>query len=829
MRVSEVVQEALGTAYLTAREHRHEYITPEHMLYAMLFYDETRFILRESGVNLDLLKENLEEYFEKRIPVLEIESDREPEQTVGFQDIIEQAVVHTESSQKETLELSDLLVAIFDEPETYGNYYLVKNGLTRYNLTEVISHRLPEFLKRKQIKSSESKNANPHRITDTIGTVKEEHETEEPSALSKYTRNLTKAASDGRVDPLIGREQILDRTLQVLCRRVKNNPILVGDPGVGKTAMAGGIASRIIEGSIPESLEGAEVYELDMGALLAGTKYRGDFEERLKTILEELNDRHAILFIDEIHTIIGAGSVSGGAVDGANLLKPALADGRIRCIGSTTDDEFKKIFSKDGALSRRFQKVDIPETSNEETLKILKGLRSRFEQYHGVHYTESALRSAVELSGKFINDRALPDKAIDVIDEAGAAMQLRMASSSQIKKSHKVKLSEDKEKNVIYLDEDGVGHEKIEQKRKQKRKRIDARFIEKIVASIARVPVESISRSEIDRLRLLETDLRSRIFGQDSAVETVVGAIKRSRAGFNKDTKPVASFLFVGPTGVGKTELCVQLSKSLGVPLIRFDMSEYQEKHTVSRLVGSPPGYVGFDEGGLLTDAVRRQPHSILLLDEIEKAHADIYNVLLQILDYATLTDNLGRKADFRNVIIIMTSNAGARDLGKRMIGFVDNRIDDSSVGNALEKIFSPEFRNRLDKIVSFKRLGHMEILSIVDKEISEFKLQLQKKHVEIVVTDHAREWFASLGYSTEFGARNISRIIQDRLKDYFVDSILFGDLKQGGRIVVDVEDENDRECSEMKLMELIHEHPQNLSLTFSNEEESLHSSPADS
>ncbi|MCF7942701.1 MAG: ATP-dependent Clp protease ATP-binding subunit ClpA [Spirochaetia bacterium] len=822
MRVSEVVQEALGTAYLTAREHRHEYITPEHMLYAMLFYDETRFVLRECGVELEQLKENLEEYFEKRIPVLDLESDREPEQTVGFQDIIEQAVVHTETAQKETLELADLLVAIFDEPETYGNYYLVKNGLTRYNLTDVISHRLPTF--REKNLPGQAREEHLPRPSGRTSPIHEEDEEEKEedsnSALAHYTRNLTLAAEQGKIDPLIGREQILDRTLQVLCRRVKNNPVLVGDPGVGKTAMAGGIASRIISGRVPERLRGAEVFELDMGSLLAGTKYRGDFEERLKAILNELSDRNAILFIDEIHTIIGAGSVSGGAVDGANLLKPALADGQIRCIGSTTDDEFKKIFSKDGALSRRFQKVDIPETSQEETLKILKGLRSRFEQYHGVHYTESALKSAVELSGKFINDRALPDKAIDVIDEAGAAMQLRVAGSADFKKDHKITISDDIHRNIIYLDKEGVGHSTIDtelgkQKQEGPRKRIDARFIEKIVAGIARVPVESISRSEIDRLKLLEPELKKNLFGQDAAIETVVNAIKRSRAGFTKERKPVASFLFVGPTGVGKTELCVQLSKTLSVPLLRFDMSEYQEKHTVSRLVGSPPGYVGFDEGGLLTDAVRRQPHAVLLLDEIEKAHADIYNVLLQILDYATLTDNLGRKADFRNVIVIMTSNAGARDLGKRMIGFVDNRVDDSSVSIALEKIFSPEFRNRLDKIVTFRRLGHEEILSIVNKEIAEFEVQLQKKRVTITVTEAAREWFASLGYSAEFGARNIARVIQDRLKDYFVDSILFGDLKQGGLITVDVKLTEGKAADHAALMKIIAEQPAKVDLVF--------------
>ncbi len=812
MKVSEIVQEALGTAYLTAREHRHEYITPEHMLYAMLFYDETRFILRESGVDLNKIKENLEEYFEKRIPVLDIGREREPEQTLGFQEIIEQAVSHTDSSQKETLELADLLVAIFDEPETYGNYYLVKNGLTRYNLTEVISHKLPTYLETLERQKLEQSEFSPDDEGLFSSETPEEGDT---GALSLYTRNLTKAARQGELDPLIGREKILDRTLQVLCRRVKNNPILVGEPGVGKTAMASGVALRIVEGKVPRRLQQAEIFELDMGALLAGTKYRGDFEERLKAIMDELKLRKAILFIDEIHTIIGAGSVSGGSVDGANLLKPALADGSIKCIGSTTEDEFKKIFSKDGALSRRFQRVTIPETTIEETVKILKGLRSRFESYHHVHYTDSALKAAVELSQKFINDRALPDKAIDVIDEAGASMQLKVAAA----KKPAAITPEILPQNVIYLDEDGIGHDDLKEIVLEDVKRIDVRYIEKIVANIARVPVKSVSRSEIDRLKLLEPELRSHIFGQEQAVASVVNAIKRSRAGFTKAQKPVASFLFVGPTGVGKTELCVQLADTLGIPLLRFDMSEYQEKHTVSRLVGSPPGYVGYDEGGLLTDAVRKQPHAVLLLDEIEKAHGDIYNILLQILDYATLTDNMGKKADFRNIIIIMTSNAGARDLGKRMIGFVDNRIDDSSVDSALEKIFSPEFRNRLDKIVTFKRLGHAQILSIVDKEIEEFSSQLKKKRVSITVTPAAREWFVASGYSHEFGARNIARVIQDRLKDYFVDNILFGDLKQGGVITVDVRNKRPQSADHKELIKGINDHPELFDLVFLSEE----------
>jgi len=759
MKVSEKVQEALGTAYLTAREHHHEYITPEHLLYSLLYYDESVFILESSGVDTEQLKEKLDTFFDEKLPI--VEQDGEPTQSIGFQDVIERAVMHTESSRKEFLEVSDILASIFDEPESYASFFLEKEGLTKYILLEIISHRLPGFMYAIDDQQQKADTHTDQNEEDSAEGEGKKGQSKKKSPLELYTRNLSHAAIEGTLDPLIGRQQILDRTLQVLCRRVKNNPVLVGDPGVGKTALAAGIAQRIQAGNVPARLKKAEVFELDMGGLLAGTKYRGDFEERLKAILNELEQREAILFIDEIHTIIGAGSVSGGSVDGANLLKPSLASGKIRCIGSTTQDEFKKIFNRDGALSRRFQKVEVPETTKEETLDILKGLKERYEEYHHVRYTDKAIKAAVELSIKYIRERCLPDKAIDVIDEAGAFMQLQTAA------------------------------EKPGGSRSGKKvKRVDVRFIEKIVAGIARVPVTNVNKSEIDRLKILETELETRLFGQDEAVATVASAIKRNRAGFGNERKPVASFLFVGPTGVGKTELCVQLADVLDIPMIRFDMSEYQEKHTVSRLVGSPPGYVGYDEGGLLTDAVRLKPHAVLLLDEIEKAHQDVYNILLQILDYATLTDNMGRKADFRNVIIIMTSNAGARDLGKRMIGFVEAGAGTSSVGNALEKIFSPEFRNRLDKIVTFKRLTHKEILRIVQKEIHDFSAQLKKKQVKLQVSDQAIEWFAVKGYSDEFGARNISRLVQDRLKDFFVDEILFGSLSSGGTAYVDIKDD---------------------------------------
>jgi len=787
MKVSETVQEALGTAYLTAREYQHEYITPEHLLYALLYYEESVFILEASKVDIEELKHRLDTFFTEKLPP--VGNAGEPSQSVGFQDVIERAVMHTESARKEFLELPDLLASIFDEPESYASYFLIQGGLTKYTLLETISHKLPVFREAnsgygagseepgsgrpgsrgaksesetgKNFKQDQSpgQNQDDENPDDQVKQGSGRQTAKKKSALESYTRNLTREDREGNLDPLIGRADILDRTLQVLCRRIKNNPILVGEPGVGKTALASGIAQRINEGDIPRRLAEAEVYELDMGALLAGTKYRGDFEERLKAVLQELEKRDAILFIDEIHTIIGAGSVSGGSVDGANLLKPSLASGKIRCIGSTTQDEYKKIFSRDGALSRRFQKVEVPETTKDETISILKGLKERYEQYHQVKYTDTAIKAAVELSSKYIQERCLPDKAIDVIDEAGALMQLQHAA--------------------------GGGYEEPG----EKSKRVDVRFIEKIVAGIARVPVTNVNKTEVERLKELGSELAQRIFGQNEAVASVASAIKRSRAGFGNERKPVASFLFVGPTGVGKTELCLQLSDILDLPMIRFDMSEYQEKHTVSRLVGSPPGYVGYDEGGLLTDAVRKQPHAVLLLDEIEKAHQDIYNILLQILDYATLTDNMGRKADFRNIIIIMTSNAGAREMGKRMIGFVGSQSSEVSLDNALEKIFSPEFRNRLDKIVTFKRLTHMEITRIVEKEINDFSLKLKKKRVVLIVSPEAVEWFVKEGYSDEFGARNISRLIQDQLKDFFVDEILFGRLSSGGSASVIVKE----------------------------------------
>jgi len=573
--------------------------------------------------------------------------------------------------------------------------------------------------------------------------------------LAAFTTELTEKARNGEIDPLIGREDILERTIQVLCRRNKNNPVHVGDPGVGKTAITEGLAQRIVDGNVPDALKDVKIYSLDMGALLAGTKYRGDFEERMKRVIAELKKmQNVILFIDEIHNVVGAGAVSGSSMDASNMLKPILTDGAIKCIGSTTYEEYKKYFEKDRALSRRFQKIEISEPSIEDTVKILEGIRERYEDYHGVIYTQEALQAAAELSAKFINDRHLPDKAIDVIDEAGAYAK-------------------------VYRQSEGLPIE------------IKTSDIEKVVARIAKLPERSVSSSEKNRLKELGFNLKNEIFGQDSAIDLVVDAIKRSRAGFGNPDKPIASILFVGPTGVGKTELARQLAFNLGVELHRFDMSEYQERHTVARLIGAPPGYVGYDEGGLLTEAIRKTPYCVLLLDEIEKAHEDIFNTLLQVMDYATLTDNTGKKADFRNVIIIMTSNAGAREIGKKQMGFEERIIKEDAIDKAVERIFSPEFRNRLDAVVVFNDLDEKVVFDIVDKEIKKFGQQLATKNVTLEVTDNCKRWFVKKGYSREFGARQIARLVQDKLKSFFVDEVLFGRLVKGGHAFVDVNNED--------------------------------------
>lgn len=747
MRIHEDVQAVLNAAYQEAKLKKHEYLTPEHVLYSALFFDQPRFILEECGADPDEVLKNIEGYLQKHVPVVE---GGEPVQSVMFQQTIERAVFHTQSSQKEEVDLGDLIVSIFQEEEAFGAYYLKKAGITQYKLLQAVSHAAaPEGEEHSTVPGGIA-----GKPADEAG--QEGKKKRRPSALESFTTELTSLAREGALEPLIGRDDVLERTVQVLCRRLKNNPVLVGDPGVGKTALAEGLAQRIADARVPEVLKDFEIFALDMGGMLAGTRYRGDFEERMKQVIAELKKKEkVILFIDEIHTVIGAGAVSGGTMDASNLLKPALQTGKLRCIGSTTFDEFKKFFDKDRALSRRFQKIEVLEPSMEETEQILHGIKAKFEEYHNVSYTPEGIKAAVALSDQYITERHLPDKAIDVMDEAGAYIRMRN------------------------FKENAESAEPIE---------IGEEVIELVVSKIARIPEKRVSSDEKTVLIDLGKRLKDEVFGQDPAIEEVVQAVKRSRAGFREADKPVASFLFIGPTGVGKTELAKQLAASLGIAMHRFDMSEYQEKHTVARLIGSPPGYVGYEEGGLLTDAIRKTPHAVLLLDEIEKAHQDVFNILLQMMDYATVTDNTGRKADFRNVIIIMTSNAGAREIGKALIGFGEQSVDSTAMKAAVEQIFTPEFRNRLDKVVTFSHLNKEIILMIVDKELRKFQAQLEDKGVELRVTDECRNFLAEEGYSGEFGARNIGRIVQDKVKTFFVDAVLFGELKEGGKAVADLE-----------------------------------------
>ncbi|MBN1647203.1 MAG: ATP-dependent Clp protease ATP-binding subunit ClpA [Spirochaetales bacterium] len=735
MKISEDVQNILNAAYADAKDRGSEYITPEHLMYAALYFESVEYLLEQCGVDAEVIKEELSRHIDEAVPVLE---GREPVQTIGFQGVIERALIHSQSSQTETVDVGDLLVSLFDEENSYASYLMRREGLTRLVLTRIITDE--DFDSSFDQEESDDEGAEPGK--------------KRRSALESFTRDLTHAALDGELEPLIGRNEEIEQVLQVFCRKLKNNPILVGDPGVGKTALAEGLAARLAEGNVPEKLQGFRLFSLDVGTLLAGTRFRGDFEERLQNIIAELlKMEHCILFIDEIHTIMGAGAVSGGSVDAASMLKPVIASGKLRCLGSSTYDEYKKYFDRDRALSRRFHMIEIRETDPAQTISILKGLKKRFEDFHKVKITDKAIRAAVDLSNEYINERWQPDKAIDVIDEAGAALQLH-----------------------------NFRHRK-------KRKVIEPSEIQRIVAKIANVPEASVSMTEKLRLQHLETDLLSVIYGQNDAVHNVVEAVKRSRAGFQQPDKPVASLLFVGPTGVGKTELARQLAGHLGIAMHRFDMSEYQEEYTVSRLIGSAPGYVGYEEGGQLTDAVRRTPHAVLLLDEIEKAHWRIFNIFLQIMDYATLTDNQGRKADFRNVILIMTSNAGARDISKPPLGFTKPGGTRSVVLDAVEKVFQPEFRNRLDRIVVFNNLDEQVILRIVDKEIREFEAQLAPKGISLTVSDACRKWLAEKGYSPEFGARNIKRLVQDKIKTFFVDSVLFGELINGGNAIADLKD----------------------------------------
>jgi ATP-dependent Clp protease ATP-binding subunit ClpA len=777
MKVNGRLQAIINAAYTEARVRNHEYLTPEHILYAALAFDEVQEILSACGVNLDQLKHGMESYFDQKVPIID---DMEPTQTVGFQSVIERAVIQSRSSQKQTLDIADVLVSLYDEERNYCSYYLRKMGVKRFDLVKVLSHGTNSGFSSRYGYETGKDNGE-----DDGADGAQKAKSGKKGALDRYATELTALAREHKLEPVIGREAELDRTVQVLCRRLKNNPVHVGDSGVGKTALTEGLAQRIVAGNVPPTLQDVSIFSLDMGALVAGTKYRGDFEERVKRVIDEmLKKERAILFIDEIHTLVGAGAVSGGSLDASNLLKPVLTSGKIRCIGSTTHEEYSKYFDKDRALSRRFQKIDVNEPSEADAIAILKGLKSKYEEFHNVSYTDNSIEGAVRLAAQYITERRLPDKAIDVIDEAGAFARIEAFKQEQSRDAQNVEAGE-----KIFSEEAFIRMARGLPPEHAARITIDLPLIESVVSRIARIPERSVGESEKDRLRALESKLRARIFGQDEALNAVVKAVKRSRAGFRAEGKPIANFLFVGPTGVGKTELARSLADIMGVPMHRFDMSEYQEKHTVSRLIGSPPGYVGYEEGGLLTDAIRKQPHSVVLLDEIEKAHPDIYNILLQIMDYATLTDNNGRKSDFRNVVFIMTSNAGARDIGRSLIGFGERNIDESAVDSAVEKIFTPEFRNRLDAVVRFGHLSKEIMNSIVRKELDLFKSQLAEKNVSLKISDACVEQLADDGYSREFGARNVGRIIEEKIKTFFVDEVLFGRLSEGGVAQADFRD----------------------------------------
>lgn len=755
MKVTEELNNIISAAYREAKTRSHEYVTPEHILYASLFFPGGTQIIEACGGDIDRLKAELVEFLDDGyIPV---RKGQEPLQSDGFQNVVENAMLHVVSAGKQSLDIGDMFAAFYFEKESFAVAFLEQEGISRLNILNFISHGISVVPDNGLDSAGEEDGELLEESEEEAGEApKDKKKKKKKKYLEMFTTELTARAERDEIDPIIGRDDILERTIQVLCRRQKNNPVHVGEPGVGKTAITEGLARMIAEDKVPFVLKGAKIYMLDMGGLLAGTKYRGDFEERMKRVLNELlQEPKAILFIDEIHNVVGAGAVSGGSMDASNILKPALSVGKLQCIGSTTYEEYKKHFEKDRALSRRFQKIEIPEPTPDETVEILEGLKDRYQEFHFVKYTDKALEMAVDLSSKYINDRYLPDKAIDVIDEAGAWVRMQKKEADD------------------------------------KRTTISLKSIEKVVSKIARIPEKTVTETETMKLKRLDEELKGVIFGQDQAVGMVVQAIKRARAGFREPDKPVASLLFVGPTGVGKTELTRQLAEFLGIPLLRFDMSEYQEKHTVARLIGSPPGYVGFDQGGLLTDGVRKNPHAVLLLDEIEKAHMDIFNTLLQIMDYATLTDNTGKKADFRNVIIIMTSNAGARKLGRSQIGFEDKFIDSGEIHKAVEKYFSPEFRNRLDSVVQFNRLNVELAERIVRKNLREFMQQLSEKNITFTVSDECYHWLAERGFSNLFGAREIARLLQDKIKTWFVDQVLFGDLTEGGLVTADIEDDD--------------------------------------
>jgi len=732
------LEETLSLALQDARDKRHEFITVEHLLLALLDNREAGQVLQACGAQLSVLREALEQFIQQTTPLLpESLSEVETQPTLGFQRVLQRAVFHVQSSGKSEVNGANVVVAIFSEQESQAVYVLQQNGVERIDVVQYISHGIGR-------EESEQEPAS--------GVTGELEDQSKESALSKYAVNLNAEAQEGRIDPLIGRASEVERVVQILSRRRKNNPLLVGEAGVGKTAIAEGLAKLIVEGQVPTIIADSTVYSLDLGALLAGTKYRGDFEKRLKALLGEIkNEPGSVLFIDEIHTIIGAGAASGGSMDASNLLKPLLSSGELRCIGSTTFQEFRGIFEKDRALARRFQKVDVLEPGVDDTYEILKGLRPRFEEHHELSYTDEALRAASELADRYINDKHMPDKAIDVIDEAGAYQRL--------------------------LDEE------------QRAESIDVIHVEEIVAKIARIPPKTVSVSDKEQLKKLDSNLKMVVLGQDLAIDSLSSAIRLSRAGLNDPQKPVGNFLFAGPTGVGKTEVTTQLARILGIELVRFDMSEYMERHTVSRLIGAPPGYVGYDQGGLLTEAVTKNPHCVLLLDEIEKAHPEVFNILLQVMDNGSLTDNNGRKADFRNVILVMTTNAGAEDMSRRSMGFTHQ--DHSTDGmEAIKKLFTPEFRNRLDAVIQFKALTTDIIIGVVDKFLTELQAQLDDKQVVLHVDDDARQWLATKGYDEKMGARPMKRLIQEKLKKPLAEMILFGDLAEtGGEVDVSVDE----------------------------------------
>jgi ATP-dependent Clp protease ATP-binding subunit ClpA len=744
-----------AAAIKEAKTRRHEFFTLEHILYAMLHDVTGRRILYHCGGDVEDLKTRLEKFFSERVEKLADDADREPIQTMAVQRVLQRAIMHVQGAEKKEIDAGDILAAMFYEENSYAVYFLKAQGISRLDVLSYISHGVSK------VGETDLDEAGPAQTTAPAPDGKSERG--KPTALQSFAVDLIQKAADGLIDPLIGRENEIMRTLQVLGRRSKNNPIFVGDPGVGKTAIAEGLALKIYKGEVPEIFLDVQIYALDMGALLAGTKFRGDFEARLKGVIQELKKKEgAILFIDEIHTVVGAGATSGSSMDASNILKPVLVTGGLRCIGSTTYEEYKNHFEKDRALSRRFQKIEIHEPTVDETYQILLGLRQYYEKHHGIRYTDSALKTAAELASRHINDRYLPDKAIDVIDETGASLRL--------KKDHRV------------------------------RRVVNPKDIEQVVARIAKIPARSVSASDQLRLQNLDEELKGQVFGQNTAIEVLVQAIKRSRAGLRLPEKPIGSFLLIGPTGVGKTEAARQLAQILGVNFLRFDMSEYMEKHTVSRLIGAPPGYIGFDQGGLLTDAIRKQPYTVLLLDEIEKAHPDLFGILLQIMDHATLTDNNGKKADFRNVILLMTSNAGAREMSSPFIGFGGQEADDrASKGmKAVENLFSPEFRNRLDGIVSFNGLTVPIMERIVDKFIREMESQLSEKRVRVELSPAARLWLAERGYDPAFGARPLARLIQSEIKDVLADEILFGRLRNGGEVRIDRPEDPHREGGEI-------------------------------